>query len=75
MDYTGRWIAQPEYEMAKPFYSGVGVVTRNGISAALDVNGNYVLPFRYTYISNRSDGIITAFSETKGWEVYGIFTK
>ncbi len=75
MDYTGRWIAQPEYEMAKPFYSGVGVVTKNGLSAALDVNGNYVLPFRYTYISNRSDGIITAYSDTKGWEVYGIFTK
>ncbi len=74
MDYTGRWIAEPEYSNAEPFYQGLGVVTKNGNSGVVDTNGDFVLPLRYYYISNRSDGIMTAYS-SNGWEVFGIFTK
>lgn len=74
MDNTGRWIAEPVYTNAEPFYQGLGVVTKNGNKGVVDTNGNFVLPLRYFYISNRSDGIITAYSGGS-WDVYGVFTK
>lgn len=74
MDNAGRWIAQPVYTDAQPFYQGIGVVSKNGNKGAVDTNGEFVLPLIYSYISNRSDGIITAYTGMS-WDVYGVFTK
>lgn len=76
MDHTGRWIADPEYVNAEAFHGGVGVLThKSGSVCAVNTNGDFVLPNKFTYIQNRSDGLIAAYSETDGWQVYGIYTK
>lgn len=76
MDYRGRWIADPKYKKAEAFHGGVGVLTdKSGKVCAVNVNGDYVLPLKYDYIQNRSDGLIAAYSDVNGWTVYGIFTK
>lgn len=76
MNYLGKWIADPEYIYAGAFHGGVGVLQNaSGKYCAVDVDGNYVLPPNYDYISNRSDGLIATYSEKNGWKVYGIFTK
>ena len=48
---------------------------RDGTVGAVDVNGTIIIPFRYSYISNRSDELIAAYSEKGGWELFGVFTK
>lgn len=76
MNSMGKWIVDPEYTYAGAFHSGVGVIkSSSGVYAAVNTNGDFVLPFNYDYISNRSDGLIAAYSQDKGWSVYGIFTK
>lgn len=76
MNYLGKWIVDPEYTYAGAFHGGVGVIRNSsGKYCAVDTDGNYVLPFNYDYISNRSDGLIATYSERSGWRIYGIFTK
>ena len=71
MDYTGEWIAQPVYTDAEPFSEGLAVLTlSDGRCGMIDTDGNIVLPFGYSYISSCSDGIIVAYSESKGWEIF-----
>ena len=74
MDYTGDWIAEPIYSSATAFRSGLATLrTEDGRVGMIDRKGNIVLPFRYTYISSASDGLITAFDGA--WSVYKIMTK
>lgn len=71
----GTWIAEPLYTSAAPFHAGVGVLTKqDGTMGAVDTNGTVLIPFRYSYVSNRSDDLIAAWSESGGWELFGIFT-
>ncbi len=74
MDYTGDWIAQPIYTAATAFRSGLATLTTpDGRVGMIDRTGKIVLPFRYTYISSASDGLITAFDGA--WSVYKIMSK
>lgn len=76
MNYQGKWIADPQYIYAGTFHGGVGVIqSESGQWAAVNTNGDFVLPFNYDYISNRSDGLIATYSNRNGWKIYGIFTK
>ena len=76
MRYDGTWIADPVYSNAAAFHGGIGVLTKpNGIVGAIDINGAVQIPFRYSYISNRSDSLIAAYSESGGWELFGVFTR
>ena len=76
MNVGGTWISEPMYKNAAAFHGGVGVLTRrDGTVGAVDVNGTIIIPFRYSYISNRSDELIAAYSEKGGWELFGVFTK
>ena len=76
MNVGGTWIAEPMYNNAAAFHGGIGVLTRqDGTVGAVDVNGTIIIPFRYSYISNRSDELIAAYSEMSGWELFGVFTK
>lgn len=70
MSSTGVWILQPEAEDAKPFLEGVAVTEKNGLYGVIDTNGNVVIPYKYDYISNISSGIMVAYSEEDGWEIY-----
>ena len=74
MDYTGDWIAQPIYAGATAFRSGLATMTTpDGRVGMIDRAGKIILPFRYTYISPASDGLITAFDGA--WSVYKIMSK
>ena len=76
MNVNGVWISEPMYTNAAAFHGGVGVLTRrDGKVGAVDVNGTIIIPFRYSYISNRSDELIAAYSESGGWELFGVFTR
>lgn len=75
MDYTGRWIIQPTLDGASPFVEGVAAMEMDGEWGMMDTKGNVVIPFRYDYVSNASSGIVAAFSESDGWELYTKMTK
>ena len=76
MNNEGKWIADPIYSSASAFHGGIGVLTReDGATGAIDTNGTIIIPFRYDYISNRSDELIAAYSESSGWELFGVFAK
>lgn len=67
----GYWIAQPIFDYARPFIQGLAVVGyADGTVGMIDTEGNIVLPFVYTHISDVSSGIITAYTEGIGWNVY-----
>lgn len=70
MDHTGAWIAEPVYKKALPFSEGLGVLTAaDGKVGVIDASGNIVVPFEYSFISDCSDGIMTAYAEGLGWRL------
>lgn len=76
MRYDGSWIAEATYKNAAAFHGGIGVLTKpDGTVGAVDTNGSVVIPFKYTYVSNRSDSLISAYSNDGGWELFGVFEK
>ncbi len=76
MNVDGIWISEPMYKNAAAFHGGLGVLTRkDGTCGVVDTTGTIIIPFRYSYISNRSDGLIAAYSESEGWVLYGVFAK
>ncbi len=71
----GRWIADPEYTEGHPFFGGIGILkSKSGKYFALDTSGKLVIPAVYTYMQSRSDGLIAAYSESTGWELFGVYT-
>ena len=69
----GHWIAQPIYTYAQPFVQGLAVVGHeNGTRGMIDREGNIVLPFAFTYVSNVSSGLVSAYSESGGWEIFKV---
>ena len=76
MDTTGAWIAEPIYTYAEAFYEGLAVLkTADGRYGLIDTNGNIVLPFGYEHISSCSDGVVVAYSDENGWEIFKKMTK
>ncbi len=67
MDYTGRWIAQPEYTYAEPFSEGLAVLGKEGKVGMIDTAGNTVVPFVFDHIGSASGGIIPVYDSTNGW--------
>jgi hypothetical protein len=76
MHAGGEWIAQPIYKSATAFVGGIGILEcEDGRVGAIDTDGNIVLPFAYSHISQVSDGVIAAYREVEGegvWELYRI---
>lgn len=73
---NGEWIAQPIYTYARPFIQGLAVLgSETGTVGMIDTEGNIVLPFVFTSISDVSSGVITAFCEGIGWETYELVAK
>ncbi len=70
---NGYWIAHPMYTYAQPFVQGLAVVGfEDGTVGMIDREGNIVMPFVYTHISNVSSGIVSAYTEGVGWNVYAL---
>ena len=72
----GKWIAQPIFTYAEPFIQGLAVVGHEtGTRGMIDTQGNIVLPFVFSHISNVSSAIVTAYSEVGGWETFRLVSK
>jgi hypothetical protein len=70
MNYLGEWGAQPIYRYAQPFYEGVAVIgLENGKKALIDTNGNLLVKFRYTTITNCTGGIVALYEKSEGWTI------
>ncbi len=48
----GRWIANPEFDYARPFDAGLAAVRRNGKWGFIDTLGRVAIPFRYDFAWN-----------------------
>jgi len=73
---TQTWIAQPIYTYIEPFYEGIGVIgIAGGNIGAIDREGVTVIPFRYSYVSTMSTGLISAYSADYGWQVFAKLSK
>ncbi len=70
MDYTGKWIAHPIYTDAMPFNEGLAVVELDGVCGMIDTSGEFVIPLAFDYISGVSGGIISAYEESIGWQLF-----
>lgn len=67
----GKWIARPIYTYARPFIQGLAVLGfEDGTVGMIDREGNIVMPFIYTCLSDVSSGVITAYVEGIGWNTY-----
>jgi hypothetical protein len=42
----------------------------DGTKGMIDTEGNIVLPFVFTSLSNLSSGVVTGYVESVGWETY-----
>ena len=72
----GYWVAQPIYTYAAPFIEGLAVLGyEEGVKGVIDTEGNIVIPFHYTSISNASTGLFACFSESDGWKIYAKVSK
>lgn len=71
----GYWVAQPIYTYAAPFIEGLAVLGVNDSLGVIDTEGNIVIPFHYSSISNASTGIFACYSEEKGWQVFAKVAK
>ncbi len=72
----GKWIAHPIYTYASPFIQGLAVVGyEGGTLGMIDTKGNIVLPFAFSHISNVSSGLVSAYSESGGWEIFKLVEK
>jgi hypothetical protein len=38
----------------------------------IDTKGNVVLPFAFRYVSNVSSGLVAAYSDVGGWEIFNL---
>lgn len=71
-----KWIAQPIYTYAAPFVQGLAVVgCEGGTLGMIDTKGNIVLPFVFSHVSSASSGLVSAYSESAGWEIFKIMQK
>ncbi len=71
LDYTGKWIVQPNLLYGSAFVEGVAAVqNKSGKWGMIDTAGNSVIPFKYEYVSNISSGLVAVYSEKTGWEIY-----
>lgn len=72
MDYTGDWIVEPTLSYAEPFYEGlavIGVGDEGELFAMINTDGEYVIPpGQFSYISNASSGVISAYGDD-GWSI------
>lgn len=76
MDLDGGWIVPAIYSSATPFVSGLSVIgNSDGKFGVINTKGELVLPMCFDYISVPSSGIVAAYSETRGWELYCTVSK
>ncbi len=72
MSAEGKWIANPDYIEAHPFYEGLAAVCgADGKWGMIDTEGNTVIPAVFDSISDCQDGIIIAYEQKYGNCIFG----
>jgi len=72
MSAEGKWIADPDYTEARPFYEGLAAVCgTDGKWGMIDTEGNIVVPAVFDSISDCQDGIILAYEQKYGNCIFG----
>lgn len=70
MNSRGKWILNPKYSFARPFFEGLAVVgTEGGKKGVIDRDGNFVIPQVFDEITDCSGGIICAYEKETGWHI------
>ncbi len=70
MTSRGKWICDPLYTYARPFFEGLAVVgEKDGKKGMIDKNGEYVIPPIFDEICDCSGGVITVYDREMGWQV------
>ena len=70
------WLVSPVYTHADPFYEGMGVLCNaEGKYGVIDRAGNVIIPFEFDYISMMANGLVSAYVEDAGWQVFAKMTK
>ncbi|MDD6312865.1 MAG: WG repeat-containing protein [Firmicutes bacterium] len=68
MNTDGKWLCDPLYTYASPFFEGLATVGgKDGKKGIIDLNGNFVIPAVFDYISYCQDGVITLYDKQSGW--------
>lgn len=63
------------YTYAQPYCEGLAVVgTENGSKGVIDLDGNVVVPFEYSHITECCNGVFAAYSQSSGWTVFSKLT-
>ena len=72
MSSEGKWIANPDYTAARPFYEGLAAVCgADGKWGMIDADGNTVIPAVFDSISDCQDGVILAYEQKYGNCIFG----
>lgn len=70
MTSRGKWLSDPVFTYARPFFEGLAVVgEKDGKKGMIDRNGDYVIPPVFDEITDCSGGVIAVFDESTGWQV------
>lgn len=69
------WVSPAVFDSAQPFIQGLAVVESNGKYGMMDTEANMVLPICFDYISNVSSGVIAAYSQDNGWQLFAVAEK
>lgn len=70
MTSRGKWLGEPSYTYARPFFEGLAVVgEKDGKKGMIDRNGAYVIPPIFDEITDCSGGVITVYDKEMGWQV------
>ncbi len=71
MTSRGKWLCAPEFTYARPFFEGLAVVGElDGKKGVIDRDGNYVIAPVFDEITDCSGGIICAYSDECGWQLF-----
>lgn len=70
MTSRGKFICDPIYTYARPFFEGLAVVgEKDGKKGMMDRDGNMVIPMIFDEITDCSGGVICLYDETCGWQI------
>lgn len=70
MTPRGKFICDPIYTYARPFFEGLAVVgNANGKKGLIDRDGNFVIPQIFDEITDCSGGVICLYDKSCGWQI------
>ena len=70
MTSRGKFICEPTFTYARPFFEGLAVVgEEGGKKGMIDRDGNYVIEPLFDEITDCSGGVICLYDKSCGWQI------